>query len=207
MEHEPCLESHRHSSVSRTFYPACGSCWRPHYESCIPLCILWSPAAPSVPKLWHIISCGMLCSERSFQSYGRSVLQGTERVGRDVSFVWTWYWHYSFFSALQTIYWVSGHHPVNINHSANSTSFYLTSNWIHSCSRSLRWRLGLQAMQALIILAFFLGLFFRSASLYHPQRDAISHIKHQKEKVKGINTKEKLKQKKKMSSLFSFMKN
>jgi len=75
--------------------------------------------------------------------------------------------------------------------------------------RSLRWRLGLQAMLSLTILAFFLGLFFRPASLYHPQRDAISHIKHQKEKVKGINTKEKLKQKKKASLLLdiSFMRN
>ena len=74
---------------------------------------------------------------------------------------------------------------------------------------SLRWRLGLQAMLSLTILAFFLGLFFRPASLYHPQRDAISHIKHQKEKVKGINTKEKLKQKKKASLLLdiSFMRN
>merc|ERR1719483_2019140 len=73
--------------------------------------------------------------------------------------------------------------------------------------RSLKWRLGLQAMQGLIILAFFLGLFFRSASLYHPQRDAISHIKHQKEKVNGIKTKEKLELKKTMSVLdFSFIK-
>ena len=50
------------------------------------------------------------------------------------------------------------------------------------------------------------GLFFRPASLYHPQRDAISHIKCQKEKVKGINTKEKMKQKKKNQMLnFSFL--
>ena len=91
----------------------------------------------------------------------------------------------------------------------NTTFFYSIPDRINLCSRSLRWRLGLQAMQALTILAFFLGIFFRSASLYHPQRDAISHIKHQKEKVKGINSKEKLKQKKKKSPLldFSFMKN
>ena len=47
------------------------------------------------------------------------------------------------------------------------------------------------------------GLFFRPASLYHPQRDAISHIKCQKEKVKGIHTKEKMKQKKK-NQMFNF---
>ena len=74
------------------------------------------------------------------------------------------------------------------------------------CFRSLRWRLGLQAMQGLTILSFFLGLFFRSASMYHPQRDAISHIKHQKEKVKGINSKDKLKEKKIKSQFFSVLK-
>ena len=61
----------------------------------------------------------------------------------------------------------------------------------------------MQAMQGLTLLAFFLGLFYRSASLYHPQRDAISHIKYQKEKVNGIKTKEKLKKRKK-NSLFDF---
>ena len=40
-------------------------------------------------------------------------------------------------------------------------------------------------------------MFFRPASVYHPQRDAISHIKCQKEKVKGVNSKEKMQQKKK----------
>ena len=42
--------------------------------------------------------------------------------------------------------------------------------------------------------------------MYHPQRDAISHIKHQKEKVKGINSKEKLKEKKNKSHFFSVLK-
>ena len=35
--------------------------------------------------------------------------------------------------------------------------------------RALGWRLGLQSMQGVFILAFFLGLFYRSATLYHPQ--------------------------------------
>ena len=44
--------------------------------------------------------------------------------------------------------------------------------------------------------------------MYHPQRDAISHIKHQKEKVKGINSKENLKKKKEKPMMdLSFMKN
>ena len=51
-------------------------------------------------------------------------------------------------------------------------------------SRNLGWRHGLQALLSLFILSFFLGLFYRSASLYHPQRDAISHIKQKKQKVK-----------------------
>ena len=42
--------------------------------------------------------------------------------------------------------------------------------------------------------------------MYHPQRDAISHIKHQKEKVKGINSKDKLKEKKIKSQFFSVLK-
>lgn len=74
---------------------------------------------------------------------------------------------------------------------------------------ALRWRLGLQSLQAVTMVAFFLGLFLRSASLYHPQRDAISHIKYQKEKVKPINPKDKLKQKGEQSDLFdlSFVRN
>jgi len=63
--------------------------------------------------------------------------------------------------------------------------------------RSLGWRLGLQSLQGVFIIAFFLGLFYRSASLYHPQRDAISHIKHQKEKVKSKSFNESMRARKK----------
>ena len=45
------------------------------------------------------------------------------------------------------------------------------------CSRTLGWRLGLQAVTGSAISLFFLGLFYRSASLYHPQRRAILHLK------------------------------
>ena len=46
-----------------------------------------------------------------------------------------------------------------------------------TCSRTLGWRLGLQAVTGSAISLFFLGLFYRSASLYHPQRRAILHLK------------------------------
>ncbi|CAK1555760.1 unnamed protein product [Leptosia nina] len=48
----------------------------------------------------------------------------------------------------------------------------------------LGWRLGLQAITGILILAFFLSAVYRSASLYHPQRRAILHLKNQRKKVK-----------------------
>ncbi|XP_030752675.1 monocarboxylate transporter 12-like isoform X2 [Sitophilus oryzae] len=46
------------------------------------------------------------------------------------------------------------------------------------------WRLGLQTVTGIVSLTFILGIFYRSASLYHPQRRAIIHIKNQKRKIK-----------------------
>ena len=43
--------------------------------------------------------------------------------------------------------------------------------------RSLGFRLGLQSVTGVLTSLFFLGLFYRSASLYHPQRRAILHLK------------------------------
>ncbi|EGI65309.1 Monocarboxylate transporter 14, partial [Acromyrmex echinatior] len=48
----------------------------------------------------------------------------------------------------------------------------------------LGWRPGLQSVTGALSLAFFLGLIYRSASLYHPQRRAILHLKNQRSKVK-----------------------
>ncbi|XP_068617909.1 monocarboxylate transporter 2-like [Battus philenor] len=48
----------------------------------------------------------------------------------------------------------------------------------------LGWRLGLQAVTVILVLAFFLSAVYRSASLYHPQRRAIQHLKNQRRKVK-----------------------
>ena len=55
----------------------------------------------------------------------------------------------------------------------------------HFCFRTYGWRLGLQAVTGTVFLTFFLGTFYRSASLYHPQRRAILHLKSQKRKIKN----------------------
>jgi hypothetical protein len=41
---------------------------------------------------------------------------------------------------------------------------------------SLGWRFGLHAVSGALTGLFFVGLFYRSASLYHPQRRAILHL-------------------------------
>ena len=61
---------------------------------------------------------------------------------------------------------------------------YLPRYLLLSCS-SIGWRLGLQAVTGLISILFVLGTFYRSASLYHPQRRAILHLKSQKRKIKN----------------------
>ncbi|CAM1297663.1 Uncharacterised protein g1892 [Pycnogonum litorale] len=50
--------------------------------------------------------------------------------------------------------------------------------------RSIKWRLGLQAMTGVMFATFLVGVCYRSASLYHPQRRAIQHLKNQRRKVK-----------------------
>lgn len=47
--------------------------------------------------------------------------------------------------------------------------------------------MGLQVVTGAISVTFILGIFYRSASLYHPQRRAILHIKNQKRKIKDKN--------------------
>merc|ERR1719211_324933 len=49
------------------------------------------------------------------------------------------------------------------------------------------WRLGLQAVTGVVFSTFILGMFYRSASLYHPQRRAILHLKSIKRKIKEKN--------------------
>lgn len=52
---------------------------------------------------------------------------------------------------------------------------------------AIGWRLGLQMVTVAVFMTFFLGTFYRSASLYHPQRRAILHLKNQKRKIKDKN--------------------
>ncbi|XP_050026504.2 monocarboxylate transporter 11-like [Dermacentor andersoni] len=56
--------------------------------------------------------------------------------------------------------------------------------FFHSVLGSLGWRHGLQAATGLVSLNFVIGAFYRSASLYHPQRRAIVHLKNQRRKIK-----------------------
>ncbi|XP_065225888.1 monocarboxylate transporter 10 isoform X3 [Planococcus citri] len=49
------------------------------------------------------------------------------------------------------------------------------------------WRYGLQLITVTVFLTFFLATCYRSASLYHPQRRAILHLKNQKRKIKDKN--------------------
>ncbi|XP_033361148.1 monocarboxylate transporter 10-like [Bombus vosnesenskii] len=44
----------------------------------------------------------------------------------------------------------------------------------------LGWERGMQSVTGALSLAFFLGLIYRSASLYHPQRRAMLHVKNQR---------------------------
>ncbi|XP_026668150.1 monocarboxylate transporter 10 isoform X2 [Ceratina calcarata] len=55
---------------------------------------------------------------------------------------------------------------------------------------NLGWERGMQSVTGALSLAFFLGLFYRSASFYHPQRRAMLHAKNQ------LRTGGKLKEKK-----------
>lgn len=68
-------------------------------------------------------------------------------------------------------------------------SVFFIDFYIFIC-RAIGWRLGLQAVTGVVFVTFILGTFYRSASLYHPQRRAILHLKNQnkiKRKMKDKN--------------------
>ncbi|KAK1133835.1 hypothetical protein K0M31_011622 [Melipona bicolor] len=53
-----------------------------------------------------------------------------------------------------------------------------TETW--TLNGKLGWERGMQSVTGALSLAFFLGLIYRSASLYHPQRRAMLHVKNQR---------------------------
>lgn len=71
---------------------------------------------------------------------------------------------------------------LNFSHRENTTN-YLSFIVVVSSQN----RYGLQCITLCAFSTFFLGLFYRSAALYHPQRRAILHLKTQKRKVKEKN--------------------
>ncbi|XP_072932724.1 monocarboxylate transporter 10-like isoform X2 [Epargyreus clarus] len=74
--------------------------------------------------------------------------------------------------------------------SGSGLGIAVMSTFIKSAIRAIGWRLGLQAVTGVVFVTFILGTFYRSASLYHPQRRAILHLKNQnkiKRKMKDRN--------------------
>ncbi|KAK0090543.1 hypothetical protein PV326_004105 [Microctonus aethiopoides] len=71
--------------------------------------------------------------------------------------------------------------------SGSGLGIAVMSAFIKGAIGKIGWRLGLQAVTGVVFLTFILGTFYRSASLYHPQRRAILHLKNQKRKIKDKN--------------------
>ena len=68
--------------------------------------------------------------------------------------------------------------------SGSGGGILLMSIFLNFTVRKFGWRLGLQAVTVTLVSIFFIGMFYRSASLYHPQRRAILHLKNQTRKIK-----------------------
>ncbi|CAG0920204.1 unnamed protein product [Notodromas monacha] len=68
--------------------------------------------------------------------------------------------------------------------SGSGLGISLMSVFIQEAIGSIGWRLGLQAVTGCMVVTFFVGTFYRSATLYHPQRRAILHLKNQRRKIK-----------------------
>ncbi|XP_014292122.1 monocarboxylate transporter 2 [Halyomorpha halys] len=71
--------------------------------------------------------------------------------------------------------------------SGSGLGIAVMSFFIKSAIGAIGWRFGLQTVTVTVFMTFFLGTFYRSASLYHPQRRAILHLKNQKRKIKDKN--------------------
>merc|ERR1712001_278448 len=68
---------------------------------------------------------------------------------------------------------------------ASGLGISIMSTFLYKATSTVGWRLGLQQITGLLVTTFLLGTFYRSASLYHPQRRAILHLKSQKRKIKN----------------------
>ena len=68
--------------------------------------------------------------------------------------------------------------------SASGLGLCIMSHFLKTTIRDIGWRLGLQSVTGVLASTFILGTFYRSATLYHPQRRAILHLKSQKRKIK-----------------------
>ena len=64
-------------------------------------------------------------------------------------------------------------------------SYKKTLPFLHS--RNFGWRQGLQIISVFCCLVFLLGTCYRSATMYHPQRRAILHLKSQRRKLLESN--------------------
>ena len=70
--------------------------------------------------------------------------------------------------------------PISL--SLSPTIYFCFSDATFVALRAVGWRHGLQVIAASTSTLFFLGMFYRSASLYHPQRRAILHLKDMSKK-------------------------
>jgi len=71
--------------------------------------------------------------------------------------------------------------------SGSGMGIIIISIFMRSAIKEVGWRIGLQAITGVCTVCSILGMFYRSATLYHPQRRAILHLKSQKRKIKDKN--------------------
>lgn len=76
--------------------------------------------------------------------------------------------------------------------------FLFFFSFLFFCSK-MGWRFGLQIVAVIVSSSFFMGLLYRSASLYHPQRRAILHLKNQRKKVINLKITKSCKEKYKIT--------
>ncbi|XP_053201301.1 uncharacterized protein LOC128386308 [Panonychus citri] len=66
----------------------------------------------------------------------------------------------------------------------NGLGIALMPIFLSFCIRSQSWRTGFQSLALVAFINFFIGVLYRPASLYHPQRRAILHLKSLQKKTR-----------------------